>query len=265
MSDGLLAQRWTALRAAGRAALVPYVTAGFPDAGTTTAFLRGAERAGADMVELGIPWSDPVADGPVIQASTHAALAGGMTLERALALLAGARPALPVVVFSYVNPILAYGPERFARDARAAGAAGVLVVDLPVGSDAVVEDALRSSGLPLVRLVAPTTTPPRLREIAAASEGFLYLLARTGVTGASASLSGALAARIAQARAVTDLPLAVGFGVSSAAQAAELARIADGVVVGSAVVERLESGGAVAALAWLGELRAAMDLARGAA
>lgn len=265
MSDGALAQRWTALRAAGRAALVPYLTAGFPDAEATTALLRGAERAGADVVELGIPWSDPVADGPVIQASTHAALEGGMTLAGALALLADARPALPVVVFSYVNPILAYGPERFARDARAAGASGVLAVDLPVGSDAAVEDALRSSGLPLVRLVAPTTTAARLREIAAASEGFLYLLARTGVTGASAALPQALAARVAQARAVTSLPLAVGFGVSSAEQAAAVARIADGVVVGSAVVERLERGGAGAALGWLGELRAAMDRSRRAA
>jgi tryptophan synthase alpha chain len=265
LSEDPLGQRWAAVRAAGRAALIPYVTAGFPDAGATAAFLRGAAQAGADVVELGVPWSDPVADGPVIQASSHAALAGGMSLTRALALLAEIRPALPVVLFSYVNPILAYGPARFARDARAAGAAGLLVVDLPVGSDEAVEAALRTSGLPLVRLVAPTTTGERLRRVAAASEGFVYLLARLGVTGASATLSGTLAERIAAVRAVSRLPVAVGFGVSAPAQAAEVARLADGVVVGSAVVERLRSGGAAAALAWLRELRAAMDTVRRAA
>ena len=264
-SDGRLGQRWAALRAAGRAALIPYVTAGYPDAGATAAFLRGAERAGADVVELGIPWSDPVADGPVIQASTHAALEGGMTLSRALALLAEARTGLPVVVFSYLNPILADGPARFARAARAAGAAGVLAVDLPVDSDPAVEGALRSSGLPLVRLAAPTTTPQRLRRIAAVSEGFLYLLARVGVTGASATVPGELAARVAAARACTNLPIAVGFGISSAAQAADVARLADGVVVGSAVVERLGQGGAEPALRWLAELRTAMDAPRSAA
>lgn len=266
------------MRERGRAALIPYVTAGFPDAGATRAFLAGAAAAGADLVELGIPWSDPVADGPVIQASTHRALAKGMTLAGALALLADARPAVPVIIFSYLNPILAFGAKRFAEAAAKAGAAGVLVTDLPVGVDPAVESALRSSGLPLVRLVAPTTTPERLRVIAEASEGFVYLVARLGVTGRGDAGTrgktdagtrgdaatrrrgdaGGLTERIREVRGVTDLPVAVGFGISEPAQAAEVASVADGVVVGSALVERMQGGGAAAALAWLGSLREAM-------
>ncbi len=271
------------MRARGRAALIPYITAGFPDAGATRDFLAGAAAAGADIVELGIPWSDPVADGPVIQASSHAALAAGMTLAGALELLAAARPAVPVIIFSYLNPILAFGPAAFAARARDAGAAGVLVTDLPVGADPAVEAELRSSGLPLVRLIAPTTTPERLRVVAAASEGFVYLVARLGVTGRGTVGQGdggmgptpnagpvppshappvPLASRIAEVRAVTSLPIAVGFGISEPARAAEVAALADGVVVGSALVERMQPGGAAAALAWLADVRDAMGAGR---
>ncbi len=265
MSDPLSA-RWAELARARRAALIPYVTAGFPDRPATAAFLAGARAAGADLVELGVPWSDPVADGPVIQASSFAALAGGATLAGVLDLLgAAAATAPPVILFSYLNPLLAYGPRRFAADARRAGAAGILVVDLPVGADAAIEAELRSGGLPLVRLVAPTTTPARLAEIAAASEGFVYLVARLGVTGASAALAAELGARIAAVRAATPLPVAVGFGIGGPDQAAAAARLADGVVVGSALVERLGRDGAAGALAWLGTLRAAMDGPRRAA
>ncbi len=259
MSDGALAARWSRLRAARRPALIPYVTAGFPTRAETAAFLRGAAAAGADLVELGVPWSDPVADGPVIQASTHAALAAGMTLPGALGILADARSELPVIVFSYLNPILARGPARFAAEAREAGAAGILVTDLPAGADPEVEHALRSSGLPLVRLVAPTTPPARRRAIAEQSEGFLYLIARLGVTGESRNLSAQLAAHVAALRAATPLPIAVGFGISSPAQAAEVAALADGVVVGSAVVARMGQEGAAGALAWLASVRAALD------
>ena len=265
MSEGALAGRWAALRAGGRAALIPYVTAGFPDADATRTVLRGAGAAGADIVELGVPWSDPVADGPVIQASTHAALAGGTTLAAVLGLLEEARPQVPVVLFSYLNPILTFGARRFAVAARDAGAAGVLVTDLPVGADAAVEADLRSSGLPLVRLVAPTCTPARVREVAAASEGFVYVIARTGVTGTATAPGDELPALVAAVRAATRLPVAVGFGIASAAQAARVARLADGVVVGSAIVERMRTGGATAALEWLRELRAALDGARASA
>jgi tryptophan synthase alpha chain len=262
LSDRALAEVWRALRAEGRAALIPYVTAGHPEESASLAFLRGAASWGADMVELGIPFSDPVADGPVIQASTHAALEGGMTLERALELLAKARAAVPVVVFSYLNPILAFGPERFARAAREAGAAGILVTDLPAGEDALVEGALAGGGLPLVRMIAPTTPDTRIELIARASRGFVYLVARLGVTGESTVPLTELERRVSRVRAATDLPVAVGFGITSAEQAATVARFADGVVVGSAVVSRLESGGADAAGSWLSQVRGAMDRAR---
>jgi tryptophan synthase alpha chain len=264
LSDPRLAQRWATLRAQGRAALIPYLTAGFPDAAATLALLRGAGPAGADIIELGVPWSDPVADGPVIQASTQAALQGGTTLGGSLALLKDSRCSVPVIVFSYLNPILAMGARRFADAAQEAGAAGVLVTDLPVGADAALEAELRSSGLPLVRLVAPTSTPERVRAIAAASEGFVYLVARTGVTGATTDVGAELGRRVAAVRAATALPVAVGFGISSGEQAARVAALADGVVVGSALVERMKND-CTAALAWLGELRAALDAGRRAA
>ncbi len=263
MSDGALAARWARLRAARRTALIPYVTAGFPSPAETTAFLRGAAAAGVDMVELGVPWSDPVADGPTIQASTQAALAAGMTLGGALDLLArsggGRAVDPPVILFSYLNPILARGAEAFAAAAARAGAAAILVTDLPAGGDPALETRLASAGLPLVRLVAPTTPPARQRAIAAASEGFLYLIARLGVTGESPTMSTAIAAQVASLRAVTALPVAVGFGISSPAQAAAVGAVADGVVIGSAVVARMASGGAAAALAWLAEVRRALD------
>ena len=262
LSDVSLAARWQDLRATGRAALVPYITAGFPGPAATSEFLRGAEAAGADVVELGIPWSDPVADGPVIQASTHAALAAGMSLERSLGLLADARPGIPVIVFSYLNPILAFGPTRFAERAREAGAAGLLVTDLPVGADPATEDALRSSGLPLVRLVAPTTTDARAAAIARASEGFIYLIARLGVTGRDVVRSawdvGPIRDRVAALRRHTSLPIAVGFGISEPRQAAEVARVADGVVIGSALVEKMKDGGARGGLGWLASIGNAM-------
>lgn len=259
MSDGALAGAWAAAGRRGRTALIPYITAGFPDLAATRAFLDGAADAGADLVELGVPWSDPVADGPVIQASTHDAIARGTTLAGVLDLLAAAPPSVPVILFSYLNPILAFGPGRFALRASEAGAAGVLVTDLPAGADPEVERALRSSGLPLVRLVAPTTTAARLRAVAAASEGFVYLVARLGVTGAATTVAPELAERVRAVRAATDLPVAVGFGIAAPAQAAAVARLADGVVVGSALVERMRAGGAAAGLAWLRELRQAMD------
>jgi tryptophan synthase alpha chain len=262
LSDETLRACWHALAARGQAALIPYITAGFPDRAATRAMLDGAGAAGASLVELGVPWSDPVADGPVIQASSHAALAAGMTLPGVLELLAGAAPAVPVVIMSYLNPILRYGPARFAADARAAGAAALLVTDLPAGADPAVESQL--GVLPLVRLVAPTTTPARLAAIAAAARGFLYLVARTGVTGAGEAAAN-MEAQIAAIRAVSDLPVAVGFGIGSAADAARVARVADGVVVGSAVVRRLEQGGAAAALAFVRELREGLDQARRAA
>jgi len=257
--DERLAERWTELRAAGRTALVAYVTAGHPAPAETAAFLRGAAAAGVDVVELGIPFSDPVADGPVIQASSHAALAAGMTARAALRLLAEAPAQVPVVVFSYLNPVLAMGPERFARDARSAGAAGILITDLPAGADDAIDRALGAGGLPLVRLVAPTTPPERQRAVAARSRGFLYLIARLGVTGESAEIAAGLGPQIAALRSRTSLPIAVGFGIGSAEQAVVVGALADGVVIGSALVARMAQGGAREALEWLKTVRAALD------
>lgn len=258
MSERPLAARFRQLREWGRPALIPYLTAGHPDRGATRAILEAAGEV-ADVLELGVPFSDPLADGPVIQRAAHAALARGMTLERTLALLDEAPPACPVVLFSYLNPILQYGLERFLADAAAVGVAGLLLTDLPAGRDAATEDAIRESPLDLIRLVAPTTRESRLAEMAQGATGFLYLIARLGVTGASAGLDPDLAASVARVRRHTSLPVAVGFGISTPLQVRQVGRLADGVVVGSALVERLDRGGADAGLGFLRELRAAVD------
>lgn len=250
-----------ALRAAGRPALIPYLPAGHPSVAATRELL-GSLRGVADAVEVGIPFSDPVADGPVIQQASHRALANGMTPAGVLELVAAARSPVPVVLFSYVNPVLQYGPAAFLRDAAAAGASALLLTDLPAGADPALEDAVRASALDLIPLVAPTTTPARLGRIVAGAQGFIYLVARLGVTGTSATLADGLEASVAAVRAATPLPVAVGFGVSTPAQAARLGTLADGVVVGSALVERLGTRGVDGGLAFLAGLRAALDASR---
>ena len=192
MSESRLAPTWAALRAQERTALIPYLTAGYPSAEASLAALRMADEV-ADIIEVGVPFSDPLADGPTIQRSTFDALRQGMTLAGTLALIERARLARPVVVFSYLNPILRYGLDRFLRDADALGVAGVLLTDLPAGSDAGVESAIRTSPLDLIRLIAPTTRPARLAASVEGAQGFVYLVARLGVTGATASLADGLA------------------------------------------------------------------------
>jgi tryptophan synthase alpha chain len=260
-SESPVARRFAALRAEGRAALVPYATAGHPSPEATRELLAHVGEV-ADLVELGIPFSDPLADGPVIQRSSREALAAGMTLPRTLDLLASAPPGIPVVLFSYLNPVLQYGLEAFLRDAAAAGASGLLLTDLPAGADPGREAAVRDSALDLIPLVAPTTTPARLDRIVAGAQGFVYLVARLGVTGASGTLSAGLEGSIAAVRRATALPVAVGFGLSTPAQAARVAAVADGVVVGSALVGRLGEGGVREGLAFLGGLRDAIGTAR---
>jgi tryptophan synthase alpha chain len=248
------------LRARGRTALVPYLTAGYPDLRSSEEALRAADEL-ADVLEVGVPFSDPLADGPTIQRSTFQALQQGMTLAGTLELIAKCRLRRPVVVFSYLNPIIRYGLDRFLRDAAGLGVAGLLLTDLPAGSDPAVEGAVTESRLDLIRLVAPTTRPERLQAAVAGAEGFVYLVARLGVTGASSALAAGLAESIGRVREATRLPVAVGFGISSAEQAAAVGRLADGVVVGSALVDALGSGGVAAARRFLGELRAGLDLA----
>ena len=258
MSESRLAPAWAVLRAEGRPALIPYLTAGFPSFAASEEAIRAADET-ADILEIGVPFSDPLADGPTIQRSTFEALRQGMTLARTLELVDRVRPARPVVIFSYLNPILRYGVERFLRDADGLGVAGLLLTDLPAGSDPAVESAVRRSPLDLIRLIAPTTRPERLASAVAGAEGFVYLVARLGVTGATASLAADLGESVARVRHATDLPVAVGFGISSAEQAAAVARLADGVVVGSALVDRLAREGVEGARRFLEELRAALE------
>lgn len=195
------------------------------------------------MLEVGVPFSDPLADGPVIQRSTQAALEQGMTLARVLELVREAAVAVPVVLMTYCNPVLAYGAARFVADARAAGVAGVLLTDLPAGVDPALERTVAESALDFIRLIAPTTSPARLRDAVRGGGGFVYLISRLGVTGARDDVPGDLGAQVARVRAATTLPVAVGFGIGTPAQARAAGRVADGVVVGSALVSALAEGG----------------------
>jgi len=228
-------------------ALIPYLTAGFPTSDVSLETLRRVVAAGADFVEVGVPFSDPLADGPTIQRTTQAALEQGMTVARVLELVGKAALEVPVVIMTYLNPVMAYGVERFARDARAAGVAGVILTDLPAGADPAVEQVVRSSALDLIRLVAPTTDDRRLRTALETSTGFVYLISRLGVTGARDTVPSDLEQHVRRIRAVTPLPVAVGFGISTPAQAQAAARHADGVVVGSALMDALATGGVTAA------------------
>lgn len=260
-SPDTLEARLAAWRAAGHCALIPYLTCGFPQPSETAALLDALADAGADVIELGVPFSDPVADGPTIQRASQRALVHGMTLARTLDELAAfrARRDTPVVIFTYLNPLLRYGVERFVHDATAAGAQGVLVTDLPAGGDAALEHALGDGPLCLIRLVAPTTAPARAREIARTARGFIYYVARTGVTGARAQLSVTLADELAALRRVSSVPIAVGFGISTPAQAAAVARLADAVVVGSALIDAIDRGGVAAATRLIAGMRSALD------
>jgi tryptophan synthase alpha chain len=257
---GGIARRWERLAAASRIALIPYVTAGYPSRDATLTTLEMLAADGADFVEVGVPFSDPLADGPTIQRASFEALRQGTTVRGVLDLVREADLPIPVVLFSYLNPILRYGTERFLVDARAAGASGVLVTDLPVGADPAVEGAIRSSGLDRIPLIAPTTTDERLAEAVAGGSGFVYLISRLGVTGARTAIGAEIEHLARRVRARTRLPLAVGFGIAGGAEAAAVARFADGIVVGSALVERMGQGG-TAARELLLELRQALDTA----
>ncbi len=258
MSDSRLAPAWADLRAQGRTALIPYLTAGYPSADASLEALQAADEV-ADILEVGVPFSDPLADGPTIQRSTFDALRQGMTLAGTLALIDRARVTRPIVVFSYLNPILRYGLERFLHDADRIGVAGLLLTDLPAGSDPAVEAEVQASPLDLIRLIAPTTRADRLVTALQGAQGFVYLVARLGVTGATAALADGLDASIARVRRATPLPVAVGFGISTPAQARTVAGQADGVVVGSALVDVLGASGVAGARTFLGALRDALD------
>jgi tryptophan synthase alpha chain len=234
-----LGDRFARLRAEGRAGLVTFVTAGDPEPLVSAAVLRALVAGGADVIEVGRPFTDPMADGPSIQAANLRALGSGMTLRRLLAMVRDFRAtddATPVVVMGYANPVLAYG-ESFARDAAAAGVDGVIIVDLPPEEAEEVAPALRDAGIHLVRLATPTTDGARLPAVVEGASGFLYYVAVAGVTGANSAAAADVGDAVRRIRAVTDLPVAVGFGVRTPAQAAAIAEHADAVVVGSAIVD----------------------------
>jgi tryptophan synthase alpha chain len=199
-------------------------------------------EAGADFVEIGIPFSDPLADGPVIQHSTHVALERGMTVSGVLSLIREAKLEVPVIAFGYLNPILAYGLDRFIDDAVASGISGLLLTDLPADEDEGIERKLHESPLDLIRLVAPTTETERLTRTVASAQGFIYLISRLGVTGAKTAVGSELSAAVDRVRAATSLPISVGFGIANGEQAARVAGMCEGVVVGSALVKRLDQG-----------------------
>jgi tryptophan synthase alpha chain len=203
--------------------------------------LRALEEGGADIIELGVPFSDPIADGPVIQASSQQALEKGMTYDGVLSIIAEAKSGVPVVLFSYLNPILAAGPDALTRAAEA-GASGILVTDIPVGADPAREEWLGSSPLAFIRLVAPTTPRDRMAEIARHGSGFVYLISRLGVTGIQETTATSLPDTIQRLRSTTTLPICVGFGISTPEQARSVGELADGVVVGSALVRAAENG-----------------------
>lgn len=253
----MLTERFAALRASGRRALVCYVTAGHPDRAASLALIQGIADAGADVIEIGVPFSDPVADGPVIQHSSQRALETGTTLDTTLELAAQARSAVPLVLFSYLNPLLAAGRDVLER-AHVSGVSGLLVTDLPVGADPARERWIGAGPLAFVRLVAPTTPVERMGAIAKDGSGFVYLISRLGVTGARADVPPELPETIATLRSVCTLPICVGFGVSTPDQARAVGAIADGVVVGSALV-RAADRSVDDAIAFVRALRSAMD------
>jgi tryptophan synthase alpha chain len=230
------------LKHEGRKGLIAYVTAGDPSPDRTPALVAALERGGADLIELGVPFSDPIADGPVIQRAGHRALQAGTTVRKVLDMAVKIRKSseIPLLLFTYLNPVMRYGLQQLAADAKSAGIDGCLLTDASVEEAASYVDIMRSAGLDTVFLAAPTSSPRRLRLVAEYSTGFVYLVSRTGVTGERDSLSTTVGPLIASMREVTTLPLAVGFGVSTPEHVAELGKQAEAVVVGSAIMRLIE-------------------------
>jgi tryptophan synthase alpha chain len=240
--EGRIARRFAALKAAGRAGLVPYLTCGDPDAETFARLLAELPEAGADLIEIGMPFSDPMADGPAIQAAGQRALKAGMTAAKTLAILRAFRArdtATPVVLMGYYNPIHHYGVGRFLADAKEAGADGLIVVDLPPEHDEELCLPALAAGLDFIRLATPTTDDRRLPAVLAHTAGFIYYVAIAGITGTKSAEADAVAAAVARLKRHSTLPVAVGFGIRTPEQAAAVARVADAAVVGSALVQRV--------------------------
>lgn len=234
------------LKQRGETALIPFITAGDPDLATTEELIHTLVANGADLIELGFPFSDPMADGPTIQAASERALEGGTTLPKVLELVARVREHtnVPLVLMGYYNPVFSYGPERFAADAAAAGVDGLLLVDLPAEESGEIRDHLQQAGICLIQLLAPTTPPQRMQRLVADAEGFVYYVSMTGVTGTSHVDAAAIEQQVSDLQRLSPVPVAVGFGISSPADAAAVGRFADAVVVGSALVKVVAAYGA---------------------
>ncbi len=247
----------------GRPALMPYFTLGYPDYETSLDVVQACVQAGADMMELGIPFSDPLADGPTIQHSAHIALQNGMTVRRCLQGVVDLRTRgvdVPLVLMGYLNPILAYGLDDFVADAASAGADGFIIPDLPPEEAGAMLTACRQHGLDMVFLLSPNSPQDRVRLVTESSQGFVYLVSVTGVTGARAALPAELATFVGRVRAQTTKPLAVGFGISTPQQAASVGALADGVIVGSALIRAVTDAPSPsrAAAQFVASLRAAL-------
>ncbi|MEM8953969.1 MAG: tryptophan synthase subunit alpha [Verrucomicrobiota bacterium] len=227
------------LKESGLPAFIPYICAGDPSLSQTTKILLALHDAGSDIIELGIPFSDPLADGPVIQSASQRALEAGATTQQVLELIQSFRTvsSIPIVIFTYLNPVYTYGYEDFHHDAAQAGADGILVLDLPPQEAKANRELAESAELKHIRLIAPTTPPHRIAEITDTGDGFIYYVSREGVTGERSSLSGNIEKQVATIKQYTELPVAVGFGISTPEQAASVAQAADAVVVGSAIVK----------------------------
>jgi tryptophan synthase alpha chain len=258
--------RFQALKAQGRKALIPYVTAGDPFADATPEVMHALAAGGADVIEIGVPFSDPMADGPVIQAAGERALARGITLERVLAMVRAFRQddaTTPVVLMGYANPIERYGSARFVADAREAGVDGVLVVDYPPEECEAFASELRAAGLDLIFLLAPTSTEARMAQVGRIASGYVYYVSLKGVTGAGHLDTSAVAAMVPRIREHVPLPIGVGFGIRDAATAQAVGRTADAVVIGTRLVQILEHEPrdrvAAAARGFMAEIRQALD------
>jgi len=239
---GRIGKKFEELRNKNEKALIVYLTAGDPSLDATRTLALALEQAGVDILEIGVPFSDPTADGPVIQAASQRALKTGTTLAGVLAMVADIRriSQIPIVLFGYFNPIFAYGAEKFAASANDAGVDGVLVVDLPPEEAQELRVHTDKAGLDFISLVAPTTGRDRLKTILSSATGFLYYISITGVTGTAAPKITDIAREVGKIRKLTKIPIAVGFGISNAAQAKEIAAVADGIVIGSAVVKLID-------------------------
>jgi tryptophan synthase alpha chain len=240
-----IADTFSRLRADRQPGLVTYTTAGDPDLPRSMEILKALDRAGADVLEVGVPFSDPLADGPVIQRATERALAAGTNLRGVLAAIAAARSAVtaPIVIFSYANPVLRMGTDAFAREAAAAGVDGALILDLPIEEAGTFRETLAAAGIDMIFLLSPTTTDERIRRAAGLGSGFLYGISRLGVTGARESVASGAEAMVRRIRAHTSLPIALGFGISRPEHVAEVTAYADAAVVGSALVSKIAEAG----------------------